>query len=324
MRRASLLFNGLAALVALAIVVAAPPGRAAAGPRFQLADFSGALRLSNSKAGQAIFSGEKLRPGQTTSGTVALANTGDVRAAFAVEAAMEAQTGTGRLWDALQIVVTDITVPADPFAVYQGRLADMGRVTFGGLATGRQRAFEFTLSLPRDAADDSFQGASLSLGLTWSAQAVATPGPTGPAPTPTPTPTPDPTPTPQPRAPQATPTPAPPNPTPVAPTATPTPAPPHAPAVNPEDVLTLPSSKSCVSRRKFVIRVRAPRGISVTSTTVFVNNRKAGSSRRSSAVINLKGLPRGKVKVKVVALLSDGRQLVLRRTYKTCTTRARR
>jgi hypothetical protein len=328
MRRASLLFNGLAALVALAIVVAAPPGRAAAGPRFQLADFSGALRLSNSKAGQAILSGEKLRPGQPTSGTVALVNTGDVRAAFAVEAAMEAQTGTGRLWDALQIVVTDITVPADPFAVYQGRLADMGRVTFGGLATGRQRAFEFTLSLPRDAADNSFQGASLSLGLTWSAQAVSSPGPTNPppppAPTPSPSPTPTPTPTPAPRAPQATPTPAPPVPTPVAPTATPTPAPPHAPAVNAEDVLTLPSPKSCVSRRKFVIRVRAPRGVSVTSTTVFVNNRKAGSSRRPSAVISLKGLPRGKVKVKVVALLSDGRQLVLRRTYQTCTSRARR
>ena len=57
---------------------------------------------------------------------------------------------------------------------------------------------------------------------------------------------------------------------------------------------------------------------------MFVNNRKAGSGRGSSAVINLKGLPRGKVKVKVVALLSDGRQLVLKRTYKTCTTRARR
>jgi hypothetical protein len=318
MRRAPLLFNGLAALVALAIVVAAPPGRAAADPRFALASASGALRISNSKAGEAIFRGERLRPGERTSGTVVLVNTGDVRAAFAVEAAMESQAGAGQLWGALQIVVADVTVPADPFPVYQGRLADMGRLTFGGLATGRRRAFDFTLSLPRDAADNSLQGASLSLGLTWSAEAVDTPMPTGPSPTPTPTPAP------QPRAPQATPTPAPPTPTPVAPTATPTPAPPKAPAVNPEDVLTLPSPKSCVSRRKFVIRVSAPRGISVTSTTVFVNNRKAGTRRGSSAAINLKGLPRGKVKVKVVALLSDGRQLVLKRTYKTCTTRARR
>ena len=311
MRRASLLFNALAALVALAIVLAGPPGRAAGGPRFELAEASGALRLSNSRAGQAIFRGEKLRPGEATSGTVAIVNTGEMRAAFAVEAAMEAHTGTGRLWDALELVVTDVTVPADPLPVYEGRLADMGRLTFGGLATGRRRAFEFRLSLPRDAADNSFQGAGLSLALTWSAQAVDVP-----APTPTPTPAPEP------RAPQATPTPEPPAPVTPTPTATPIPSPP--PPVNAEDVLALPSPTSCVSRRSFVIRVRAPRGVSVTSTTVFVNNRKAAGGRGSSAVINLRGLPRGTVKVKVAALLSDGRQLVVRRTYRTCTSRARR
>ena len=311
MRRASLLFNGLAALVALAIVFVGPPGHAAVGPRFELADAGGALRLSNSKAGEAIFHGDGLRPGETTSGTVAIVNTGDVRASFAVEAAMEAQSGSGRLWDAVQILVIDVTVPTDPFPVYDGRLADMGRITFGGLATGRRRAFVFTLSLPRTVADNSFQGATLSLGLTWSAQAVDTPSPTSPTPTPTPTP--------QPRTPQATPAPAP---TAVPPTATPAPAPPAA--LKPEDVLSLPSAQKCVSRRKFVIRVRAPRGVSVTSTTVFVNKRKAGSGRGSKAVINLKGLPRGKVKVKVVAVLSDGRQLALKRTYKTCTTRERR
>jgi hypothetical protein len=319
MRRTSLLFNGLAALVAVAIVIVAPPGRAAADPRFALASASGALQLSNSKAGQAIFNGDRLRPGESTSGTVAIVNTGEVRAAFAVEAAKESQTGTGHLWDALQIVVTDITVPAAPFPIYEGRLADMGRLTFGGLATSRRRAFAFTLSLPRDVADNSLQGASLSLGLAWSAQAVDAPNPTNPAPTPTPTPTP--TPAPQPRTPQATPAPSP---APVTPTATPTPTPAPPTAVKAEDVLSLPSAKSCISRRKFVIRVRAPHGLAVTSTSVFVNNRKAGTGRGSRAVINLKGLPRGKVKVKVVALLSDGRQLVLKRTYKTCTTRARR
>jgi hypothetical protein len=307
MRRASLLFNALAALLALAIVVAGPPGRAAASPRFELADASGALRLSNSKAGEAIFHGEHLRPGESASGTVEIRNTGDVRATFAVDAAIEAQTGGGRLWDALELVVTDVTVPTDPSFVYKGGLADMGRLTFGQLATGRGRAFEFTLSLPRDAAANSLQGASLSLGLTWSAQAVDAPRPT---------------PTPEPRAPQATPPPEPP--APVSPTPIRTPAPSPASAVKPEDVLSLPSPKRCISRRRFVIRVRAPRGVSVTSTTVFVNNRKAGTGRGSSTVINLKGLPRGTVKLKLVALLADGRQLVVRRTYKTCTSRARR
>jgi hypothetical protein len=309
MRRASLFANALAALLALAIVIAGPPGRAAAQPRFALASASGALQLTNSKAGEAIFHGDKLRPGQSTSGTVAIVNTGQVRAALAVEAATEVQTGAASLWDALRVVVTDVTVPANPFTVYEGRLADMGRLEFGELATARRRAFSFTVSLPSTASDNSFQGATLSLGLTWSAQALDSPTPTS-----------TPTPTPQPRAPQATPTPAP---TAVPPTATPTPAPAKA-TVKPEDVLSLPSAKSCLSRRKFVIRVRAPQGVSVTSTTVFVNNRKVLSGRGSKAVINLKGLPRGKVKVKIVAVLSDGRQLVLKRTYKTCTSRKRR
>jgi hypothetical protein len=89
-------------------------------------------------------------------------------------------------------------------------------------------------------------------------------------------------------------------------------------------VIALPAATSCVSRRKFVIRVRAPRGVGVKTTTVYLNGRKAGSGRGSRATINLRGLPRGKVKVKVVAALTDGRRLTLSRTYKTCTTRARR
>jgi hypothetical protein len=326
MRRASLLFNALAAIVALAIVVVGQPGHAALGPRFDLVDATGALRLANSKAGQAIFGGQQLRPGDEASGSLTLANTGDVRAKFAVEAAIESEAGGGRLWDALQLVVTDVTVPTDPFPVYGGRLADMGRLTFGGLAPGRLRSFRFTVSLPRGAqSDDAYQGAQLSIGLAWSAEAVLTPAPVSPAPISSPTPTPQaPRATPTPEAPRATPTPDPPAapapaPTP-RPTATPTPEP--IPNVTADDVLSLPSSKGCVSRRKFAIRVRAPRGITVTSTTVFVNGRKAGTGRGNSAVINLRGLPRGKVKVKVVAQLSDGRQLAVRRTYKTCTTRA--
>jgi hypothetical protein len=89
-------------------------------------------------------------------------------------------------------------------------------------------------------------------------------------------------------------------------------------------VIALPSSKKCVSRRKFKIRIRAPRGLSVTKTTVYVNRRKAGSGRGNNAAISLKGLPKGKFKVKVVAVLSDGRQLVLNRTYRTCGARKRR
>jgi hypothetical protein len=311
MRRASLLVNGLAALVALAMVVTGATGRPPEGPRFDLVDATGALRLTNSKAGQAIFAGDKLRPGDEIGGTVSITNNGAGRFRFALDANVEG--GTSALWSALQLVIVDQTIASEPFVVYEGRLAQMSRLTFSALAPARRRTFRFTLSLPRDAADNSLQGLHQGIGFTWSAEAAGS--------TVTPTPTPTPTATPRPvvprnPAPVTTPTPAPvaPGPTTTGPTAT----------VAPESVIALPSAKKCVSRRKFKIRIRAPRGLSVTKTTVFVNKRKAGSGRGGKATISLKGLPRGKVKVKVVAVLSDGRQLVLKRTYKTCTARKRR
>jgi hypothetical protein len=313
MRRASLLFNALAGLVVLAIVFGARPPQS---PMFDLVAATGALEVSNSKAGQALFHGDELRPGEQAVGSLTLTNTGGVRASLAVDAVAEqsaAGTGGGRLWDALRLVITDVTTPSEPFSVYEGRLADMGRLTFGGLAPGRKRSFQFAVSLPRTSDDNAYQGAHLSLGFSWSAQAVDTPVPGNdpPAPTPTPQSPTSTTPTSVPTAvPQATPAP-------VTPTATPTPT----ASVRAEDVVALPSAKSCVSRRKFAIRVRAANGVVVKTTTVYVNGRKAGTGRGSRAVISLRGLPRGKVKVKVVAVLSDGRRLTLSRTYRTCTTR---
>jgi hypothetical protein len=301
MRRASLLVNALAAIVALALVLAGAPGRAAQGPHFDLVNAAGALQLSNSKAGQAILGGAELRPGDTVAGSVTIANTGAVGARFALDAAVEAQTGL--MAQALYLTVTDITAPSAPVPVYDGPLATMPRQTFrDALAPGAARTFQFAATLPHHPLDDNvYQGARLSIGFTWSAEAVETP---------TPSPTPSPTPIP----PTATPTPPSankPNPTP--------------PAVSPEQVFTLPSSKRCVSRRKLKIKVRRARGVAVVQTTVFVGKRKVATKRGKTAVINLKGLPKGTFRVKVVAKLSDGRQLVLKRTYRTCTKkRARR
>jgi cell division septation protein DedD len=321
-RRASLLVNALAAIVVLAIVLTARPPQ---GPAFDLVDASGALQVTNSRAGEAIFHGDRLRPGQQVVGALTLTNTGEVRAALAVDAVVEeddAGTQGGRLSNALWIVVSDVTDPRAPFVVYDGQLSDMGRLTFGGLAPTRQRSYQFALSLPSaGSADNAYQGAQVSLGLDWSAEAVDTPLPVG---TPTPTPTPRlPAPTPTPTAPSPTPAPT------AVPQATPAPVSPTPTAqpiasVRAEDVIALPAATSCVSRRKFAIRVRAPQGVEVKTTTVYLNGRKAGTGRGSRAVISLRGLPRGSVKVKVVAVLSDGRRLTLSRTYRTCTTRGRR
>jgi hypothetical protein len=275
-RRASLLVTGLAALVLLAAALTA---RAPQGPRLDLVAASGALQITNSQAGQAILRGEGLRPGEAATGSLTLTNAGDARAALALDAAIERETagaGGGRLWDALDVVVSDVTDPRAPFAVYAGPLADMGRLTFGALAPAQRRTYQFAVSLAR--AGNAYQGARLSLGLAWSAQADDPPAPA---------------------------------------TQTPPPRPAAAPPVPvaAQDLLSLPSAKRCVSRRRFTVRVR---GGSVATTTVYVNGRRTGRGRGSHAVINLRGLPRGTLRLRVVAVLTDGRRLVLSRTYRTC------
>ena len=82
--------------------------------------------------------------------------------------------------------------------------------------------------------------------------------------------------------------------------------------------LGLPSARSCISRRRFRVRVRAPRGARIAGVTVYVNGRRraVASSRRS--VVDLRGLPRGRVRVRLVAVTAGGRHLRQTRVYRTC------
>ena len=41
-------------------------------------------------------------------------------------------------------------------------------------------------------------------------------------------------------------------------------------------------------------------------------------AKRVKATVNLKGLPAGRVTVKITAVMSNGRKAVSKRTYKTC------
>jgi len=91
-------------------------------------------------------------------------------------------------------------------------------------------------------------------------------------------------------------------------------------------VIGLPSNKKCVSRRKFRIRIRQPGGIQIQTALVFLNGkkirvltRKVFQRKRKVANVNLRGLPRGKFKVRIVVLTSEGKTLRGTRTYRTCT-----
>lgn len=102
---------------------------------------------------------------------------------------------------------------------------------------------------------------------------------------------------------------------------------PPAPPPTAKDVITFPKSgkRRCVSRRKFTIRLRTPRTDSVVDATVFVNGRRVKVIRgaRLRAPVDLRGLPRGRVTVRIEVRLATGRVLRGTRKYRTCTKKRR-
>ncbi|PTL54384.1 alpha/beta hydrolase family protein [Paraconexibacter algicola] len=89
------------------------------------------------------------------------------------------------------------------------------------------------------------------------------------------------------------------------------------------DALGLPPATRCVSRRQFTIRLSAPRGQRLRSATVFVGTRRVRvvRGRRLTARIDLRGLPKGTVRVKIVARTTAGRTVEQVRRYRTCAPR---
>jgi hypothetical protein len=303
------LLNVALAAVAIALALAAP-GEGAA--RLRLAAASGSLSLSNSKAGQAVFSAAAMRPGQEAGGSVTIGNTGTVPAALNVASAAIQDTpgvGGGRLSETLQLRVLDVTNPQIPATVYSGPLRAMGAVGLGSLAPGANRTFVFVATMTPSAGDNAFQGAAISMGFEWTAvgtEVVATPTPTPTA------------------------TPAPPSPVTPAPPVVTTPAGPLGPDLTGEAlgarIFRLPPATRCLSKRNFMIRVRLPKGMRFKKLTIRVNGhvklkRKGLKARKVKARINLRGMPKGKVMVKIVATTNTGRTAVRKRTYHTCAKR---
>lgn len=86
--------------------------------------------------------------------------------------------------------------------------------------------------------------------------------------------------------------------------------------------LGLPSSGACASRRVFTIHLRGPKGQRLRSARVYLNGRRVKSvSGARTARIDLRGLPKGTVRVKVVARTRSGRTITETRRYLTCTPR---
>jgi hypothetical protein len=109
------------------------------------------------------------------------------------------------------------------------------------------------------------------------------------------------------------------------PSPTPTPRPATPPAKpTAASVISLPPARSCVSRRRIVLHLHAPTGLTVRSLTIAIGKQVRRPKPRGSAPIVLAGLPKGRYTVAVTVDLSDGTKLRLVRRYKTCAPKRRR
>jgi hypothetical protein len=298
MRSFTVLFSSLTmALAAFALAVAAPGHHDFATVDLQQA--SGALQISNSRAGQSLFTATQMRPGEGVSGTVRIGNNGDIAGRFGVRAVGVADAPGpygGLLSDRLELVLFDVTNVQQPLTVFAGHPSDFGEIDLGTFAAGESRDYLLAATLPdggiaasATAGDNLYQGASLNLGFEWRAGTVA-------APTPVPTATPKPV-------------------TPPRPKVTPTPT---APVVN-ADTLGLPGRTRCVKRGRMKFTLKIPAGVQIVSATVAVNGRvKArlkGAKLRKP--VSLKRL-RKSTKLKVTVRASNGHTYTATRVYKAC------
>jgi spore coat-associated protein N len=178
-------------LGALATVLAAAGLTVASGADFtaQSANPSntfstGTLTMSNSADNAAILTASNLRPGDSSNGTVDIANTGSLSGAFTLARGTVTDSDTTNpLSSKLNVVVDDCgtfagaTAPtcgdADDVNKYTGTLADMGTSghgigALGTFAGNDKHRYRFRVTLD-SSAGNAYQGDTSSVGFTWNA-----------------------------------------------------------------------------------------------------------------------------------------------------------
>jgi Camelysin metallo-endopeptidase len=177
-------------LGALATVLAAAGLTVASGANFNASSanpantFStGTLSMSNSK-NAAIFSAANMRPGENTTGTVDIANTGSLSGTFSLaKSGLTDTDSTNPLSAKLNVVVDDCgafsgsTAPtcgdSDDVNKYNGTLADMSTSghavsTLGSFASNETHRYQFRVTLDTSAGN-VYQGDGSTAEFTWNA-----------------------------------------------------------------------------------------------------------------------------------------------------------
>jgi len=81
-----------------------------------------------------------------------------------------------------------------------------------------------------------------------------------------------------------------------------------------------------LSRRKFVVHPRAPKGVKLVSVEILINGRlvKKGALSNRETTVSLIGLPKGTFRVALITKSSKGKTYEDVRTFHTCVPKKRK
>ena len=143
---------------------------------------AGALTMSNSKTGAALFAtSNKLKPGDMVPGSVVITNTGDLSGAFTLNNANVTQLVAPALSTLLTVKIYDTKLLPLPVGtktqIYGGAngiiIGTDPNLSLGTFAPGEshQYDFEFTFPAGTPTHDNPYQKASMSVEYDWNATA---------------------------------------------------------------------------------------------------------------------------------------------------------
>lgn len=126
---------------------------------------TGTLTQTNSKADEAIFNMDDLKPGDTVTGGVVLTNSGSLPASFKLT-----EDATNGFTDAsnLQLSITDAETEDSVWSGTFGALTTAGPLDLGDWEAGETREFNFSVTLAQTATNAE-QGKAATGSYTWDA-----------------------------------------------------------------------------------------------------------------------------------------------------------
>jgi spore coat-associated protein N len=138
---------------------------------------AGNLHQTNSKDGSAILTATRMKPLDVATGTVTIANDGDLAGTFSLSSTVATDTAGpngGRLSTVLDLVIYDQTTNTQ---VYSGKINAMPPTTaLGTWAVAEARTYLFTVTFPdggtpgsNTTGDNAYKSALLNMRFDWTA-----------------------------------------------------------------------------------------------------------------------------------------------------------